>query len=522
MPVVPPVASALFNNKEAMDIVLGRRDFCVMAAENSARMRALMTTFKGCHKANIILTFPFGVVPQLGELKLIFDEAWNAGVVDIAVVLATSLGCKVFSYVPFKGDGVCYDTNPILLNSWKRYTIRAENVSKTCFPENKISNLQTCDLLMVYGHKFMFQTYGAVAEYMARAMNASLRMKYVAFANYLSFDGNETCVFLGRSHLTVDLAKFYAFPLHLEFTLVSLAVPRRIISAVQWFRLVDELSPMLWCGIGISFVASVPMFYVLFGGRRDVFQILLFVLQLLLSQSADCRTRKLHFRIYLLSWILFSFIVSSSYLCSLLSKLTVPFSEDAIKNMHDFIESGLEIHVPASIRELLEKDLFENSPYQILMGKFRSVNKAYIDMVDEDRQDIAYVISKEDFEILFESLPYRVLGDEPLMSRAISPMILKKPSPYERVFTTAVLKADAFGAFLQPRRMFDNLEEKALWRRKNALKGTPEPLSLKNLLVVFLIWLIGCGFALLAFVVECGRHYIFFISGSLYPFELRR
>jgi len=190
--------------------------------------------------------------------------------------------------------------------------------------------------------------------------------------------------------------------------------------------------------------------------------------------------------------------------------------------MHDFVESGLEIHVPASIRETLEKEVFKSSPYQFLMEKFRSVNKAYIDMVDEDRQDVAYIINQEDFEMLFENLPYRVLGDEPLMSRVSSPMILKKPSPYERLFATALLKAEAFGVFLRRRRMFYNIEERAQWRRENALRRTPEPLSLKSLLVVFLIWLIGCGFALLAFVFECGRHHICFISGSVYPFELRR
>jgi len=362
MPVVAPVASVLFDNKEAMNIVLGRRDFCVMAAENSARIRALMAEFEACHRANIILTFPFGVAPQLGELKSIFEDAWNAGVVDIAVVLATSQGCKVFSYVPFKSDGVCHDTTPTLLSSWKRYPNRAENISRVFFPDNKISNLQTCELLMVYGHKFFFKTYVPVAEYLATAMNASLKTEFVEHPDFLNFDGNATCVVIRTTLFTVDVAQSHAFPLRIEFLQVFLVVPRRIISSVQWFRLADELSPMFWCGIGISFVASVLIFYVLFGGRKDLFQSFLFVLQLLLSQSADCRIRKLHFRIYLLSWILFSFIVSSSYLCSLLSKLTVPFSEDAIKNMHDFVESGLEIHVPASIRELLEKELFENSP----------------------------------------------------------------------------------------------------------------------------------------------------------------
>jgi len=67
----------------------------------------------------------------------------------------------------------------------------------------------------------------------------------------------------------------------------------------------------------------------------------------------------------------------------------VPFSENAIKNVRDFIESGMDIHVPAETREIVEKQLFENSPYRFLMGKFRSVNKEYVDMVDRDRQDVA-------------------------------------------------------------------------------------------------------------------------------------
>jgi len=166
-PVVATVASALFVNNEAMDIVLGRRDFCVMAAESSARMRALMTKFKGFHKANVILAFPYAVIPQLGELKLIFEEAWNAGVVDISVVLESSLSCEVFSYVPFRGDGVCHDTTPILLNSWEVSTERAQDVSKTYFPANKISNLQTCELSITCTLRSLFNLYEPVAEYAA-------------------------------------------------------------------------------------------------------------------------------------------------------------------------------------------------------------------------------------------------------------------------------------------------------------------------------------------------------------------
>jgi len=200
------VAWAFFDNNKAMDIVLGRQDFCVMATENSSRMRALMTEFKGCHKANIILTFPFGVIPQLGELKLIFEEAWNAGVVDIAVVLDTSLGCKVFSYLPFKSDGVCEDTTPTVLSSWERHPNRAENISRVLFSHNKISNLQTCELLMVYGHKLLFRTYLPVAEYLATAMNASLRTKLEEYSDFLNFDGNATCVVVRTTLFTVDVA----------------------------------------------------------------------------------------------------------------------------------------------------------------------------------------------------------------------------------------------------------------------------------------------------------------------------
>jgi len=490
-----------------------------MAAENSERMGALMTIFKGCHKANIILTFPFGVAPQLGELKVIFQEAWNAGVVDIAVVLANSLSCEVFSFVPFKGDGVCYDTTPILLNSWKRHAKQAENVSKTCFPESKIYDLQSCELIMIHFNHNSLAVYASAAEYVALFMNASVRPVLVAPSDVhfprkegIKSVGNATDIILSRMYLTVDAAGLFAFSLFVEFTHIALVVPRRTIAAVQWSRLITEFSWMLWCGIGVSFVASVATFYVLFKGRKALFQIILYVLQLLLDQAWAGSIGKWHIRMYLLSWVLFSFVVTASYMCSLLSKLTVPLSEDSFKNIHEFLESRLVIHVPADTKEILEKQIFSNGPYELLIRQFRSVNKTYANVVDKHRQDIAYIINKDDFEILFANLPYRVLGDEPLMTRVTTPMVLPKPSPYERLFTAALLRAEACGVFLRLHRIFDARVERAKWRRKRLLGGTRKPLSLKSLSVVFIIWLLGCAFASLAFIFECGYYHLYFIS----------
>jgi len=507
------VAWAFFDNKKTMDIDLRRQDFCVMAAQNCSRMRALLTEFKGCHKANIILAFPVGVIPQLGELKSIFEEAWNAGVVDIAVVLESSLSCEVFSYVPFKGDGVCHDTTPILLNSWKVSTERAEDFSKTSFPANKISNLQTCELSMTYLYHSSFNIYKQTAEYAAKFMNASLKSIYSAPSNFVEPLDNATDILLRRQYLSVDTAQYYTFSLYVEFTRIALAVPRRTISSMHWRSLITELSPMLWCGIGLSFAVSVVTFYALFMGKKDVFQIILLVLQLLLGQPWACSIGKWHFRMYLLSWLLFSLIVNASYMCSLLSNLTMPFSQDSIKNMHDFLESGLTIHVPAFDMEFIKNNIFRNSPYEVLVSQFQSVNKTYNDMVDEDSDDIAYIINEDDFYDFFEDLPYRVLGDEPLMTRVTTPMVLAEPSPYERLFTAALLQAEALGVFRRELGYFDDLEDIATWRRKNSSKRTRVPLSLESLLVVFMIWLIGCGFALLAFVFECVHHYLCYIYG---------
>jgi len=141
------------------------------------------------------------------------------------------------------------------------------------------------------------------------------------------------------------------------------------------------------------------------------------------------------------------------------------------------------------------------------------VNKTYEDIVDEDRGDIAYIINKNDFELMFANLSYRVLGDEPLMILVSTPMVIAKPSLYERLFTAALLQAEARGVFHRVLGVFDDLKDIATWRRKNSLKRTRLPLSLESLLVVFMIWLIGCGFALLAFVFECGHYHLYYIYG---------
>ena len=122
------------------------------------------------------------------------------------------------------------------------------------------------------------------------------------------------------------------------------AVPRTPASSTQLSRLFSELADYVWYGLLVTLVLTTCVVYFLIQGSRDFSFVILFVLQPLLvaPQSADfLRWRG---RMFFINWLMFCFVLQSSYLCTLLSELTVPSNADALNSLDDLLKTVLPVH----------------------------------------------------------------------------------------------------------------------------------------------------------------------------------
>jgi len=124
--------------------------------------------------------------------------------------------------------------------------------------------------------------------------------------------------------------RMFVLPPFLHKTDVVYAVPRMLSSTVEWFRLVNELSDYVWYCLLTSLLFSIVFLYLLLEGRKDLAYVVLFTLQPLLGQYSrdDFLSRA---RIFLATWLLSFFVLQAGYLCTLLSTMSVPSNDDAIK-----------------------------------------------------------------------------------------------------------------------------------------------------------------------------------------------
>ena len=201
-------------------------------------------------------------------------------------------------------------------------------------------------------------------------------------------------------------------------------------------------------------------------------------------------------------WLLFCFVLTSSYVCTLHSELTVPNTDDAIKSFDDLVKSNLPVR--ARIDSAF-RDIFEASSYfHQIKHKLIEVDlaEAPSKFVKKGRSDIAYIIKARRAFQLFQEMPYRLLP-EVIFTFPSFPVRMTRPSPYEELFVIAMMRSLAAGALdkvlLDFRRRNFRQTESLVLRRKSVAK----PLSLDSFDAMFVVWFTGCGIAFLVFVVEC-------------------
>jgi len=452
------------------------------------------------------LTFPSPASGDLYGLDHLFYALWKAGKTDIVVAL-TDWRCRIFSYVPIKGkDNYIRSTSPTLVHSWARNSSYSFNKKVvTYFRNRKISNLHTCSIDVLV--RTDFNLYDPLIDFLQVAMNASFNIsRTIVFISQDSIKDIsrllpviEVSLFL-TSHVS---GRHFILPPFFETEDAVYVVPRKLVSSILWFRLINELSDYVWCGLIISLMLSVGVFYLYLKRTKDFAYLVLFSVQLFFGPSWSAHSLPWRGRVFFTLWLLFCFVLTSSYVCTLHSELTVPNTDDAIKSFDDLIKSNLPVRarIDSAFRNIFEA----SSYFHQIKHKLVEVDlaEAPSKFVKKDRRDIAYIIkSRRAFALFRETPAYRLLP-EVISTYSSFPVRMTRPSPYREVFEMAVMRSLAAGALDKASKEYHQQNYRHSVFSVLTGEKVTKPLSLDSFDAMFVVWFSGCGIAFFVFVVEC-------------------
>jgi len=478
-------------------------DFFVIAGDNPTHILSFFEEDRYvCETGGkFVLTFPSPASGDLSSLDHLFYAVWRAGKTDIVVVL-TDWRCRILSYVPIKGqDNYIRSTSPTLLRLWARNSSCTFNESGVTYFRNKISNVQKSiiDVIAIEAYH-----YDALIDFLQVAMDASFSISHTKVASLPSIKDKLRSLPVIEVSPTLSQAssRHFIFPSLYQTKEVVYVVPRKLTSSVLWFRLINELSDYVWCGLIISLILAVGVFYLYVKRTKDFVYVVLFCVQPFFGPSWSPHSLPWRGRVLFTVWLWFCFVLTSSYVCTLHSELMVPNTDDAIKSFDDLVKSNLPVHVRINSAF---RDMFETSVYfHPIKHKLVEIDmaEALAKFVKKDRHDIAYIIKTRTAFELFWEMPYRLLP-EVICTYSSFPVRMTRPSPYEELFVMAVMRSLAAGAldkaYKDFRRRNVRQEVSSVLRREKGIK----PLSLDSFDAIFVVWFSGCGIAFLVFVIEC-------------------
>jgi len=92
-----------------------------MAGDNVSHMHDLLVSNEFRLQEKVILVLPSVVSADPPSLKKVFSTAWDVGILDVVIVLPSSL-CRVYTYRPIHEHSIgnCPDLTPVLVTSWAR------------------------------------------------------------------------------------------------------------------------------------------------------------------------------------------------------------------------------------------------------------------------------------------------------------------------------------------------------------------------------------------------------------------
>jgi len=496
----------LFHQKVFIDDSYGG-DFFVIAGDNATQV---LYFFEGNHYVcetggKFVLTFPSPASGDLSGLDHLFYAVWRAGKTDIVVVLS-DWRCRIFSYVPIKGeDNYIRSTTSILVHSQTGNSSCPFNESAvTYFLNTKISNLHQSIIDVMAPRMYSF--YDPLMDFLEVAMNASFNRSH-------TLENLDETVDIFSSLPIIKDSIFWAnpeggqnfiLPSFIEIDEVVFAVPRKLIYSVVWLRLINEFSDYVWYGLIISLILSVGVFY-LHRPSKGLIYVVMFTVQPLFETSWSAHYLSWRGRVFFILWLFSCFVLTSSYLCTLHSELTVPNTEDAIKSFDDLVKSNLPVHVlmAPALRQIYDaSSYFKQVKHKIVEVDITKIRPSYF-FIQKNRRDIAYILPKGRAAETLGDMPYRLLPN--VICTFISiPVRMTRPSPYQEIFEMAVMRSLAAGAL-------DKVSKE--YRRRNYLRlfessvleteKREKSLSLDSFDAMFVVWFSGCGIACLVLVIEC-------------------
>ena len=482
------------------------RDMCVMAGDNLLHMHELLVSNPFRLKEKVVLVFPRDVWGSPLAMEKVFSTAWDVGILDVFIVLPGSI-CGVYTYRPIHehSSRSSPDLTPVLITSWRDSAAPTDNSNVTYFPDRQISNLHLYEVQLLVKSEVLI-AWTPILDFLRVAMNASFNITLTdVHPDYSRLRASQ---FQVTPLLVLEAMAVHCFlPAYVVFEENVFAVPRVPTYSSQWLRLFNELSEYVWYALLVTVVMTACMLYFLIRGNRDFVFVIMFVVQPLLVAPQKGDFLRWRARIFFVNWLLFSFIVQSSYVCSSLSELIAPSTADALNSLDDLLETVLPIHVQLFVDSTHLP--FKSLQTEALMSKiqqYRGRDGDFEGMVQKNRRDIAYIVPRYLFSALFLNMPYRILPGVSI-NAATMPFRLNRPSPHGRFFELAFMRAMGAGAVDKVWRNL-RISEMSYITHKDGGGDTildphrPHFLPFKPRGVLVVTWCVGCILALFSFVVE--------------------
>jgi len=484
------------------------RDFCVIVGDNAEHLIQSLKDRALCSKEKVVVAIPGSTLDKVFNLEILFFAGWRAGKLDIAIVVSDRI-CRVFSYVPSKGrDNYYNSTTAVLTHTWPRKSSCPSDDSRiSYFQQNTISNLNlgSIDVYIEAG----YIDWDPLIDFLQVAMNATFNINRTSRfgGGYPGIPSTLPRIFVSSFLVRPSTPTSFVLPPFFAKDDVVYAVPRKLTSSIEWFRLVNELSDNVWYCLIVALVSSVGIVYMFAKGRKDFIYVVLLNVQPLLQHSSSGRFLPGRGRMFFTVWLLCSFVLQSSYVCKLLSKLTVPSNEDAIKSFDDLVKSSLPVH--ARIRQNT-MGTFRSSPYfnqikdKLVLHDF---DKEKLSEIVQKDSEVAYIFKTQKAQELLAHLSYRLLP-EVIYTSVTVPVRMTRPTPYEGIFTTAMMRSIAAGAM---DKISQEYNHRVLLRRgwsSNLDEKGPRQLPLRSFFSLLVVWSSGCALAFLVFILEyCSKKF---------------
>lgn len=323
------------------------------------------------------------------EFKMteIFLEFWKNNIVNVLILVTDNSDIQIYTFIPYNPHD-CAVHKPVLLARW---TSRGITPRTDIIQKERVKNLNGCTLnasvmdippSIVFpneDYKLGVQTVngveGSTLMELSKRMNFKLnfltpkdwgRIKPVPY-------GAIGDVFFKKSHFAsgrfantwiryknLDLS----VPVSCGIECLSWAVPMGAKKAQpQWITLlITGFGNNVWFFITIATITAIVAFRVLSKGSnidRYIFngtvKTIFYIVRSSLGPSTKI-PKRLYLRIIFITWLLYTFVISTAYQALLGSKLTVPFAQPNIDTLKDLLESDLQITGLLSTFKLVTDD----------------------------------------------------------------------------------------------------------------------------------------------------------------------